>query len=147
MSLQIDAKPLTEGSKAIPTHARAADAGFDLHATISATIKPFERILVPCGFAMAIPEGYAGLVLPRSGLASKHGITVANAPGLIDSNYRGEVMACLVNLDPNEAFKIEVGDRIAQLLIIKVPDAEFNMQEDLSATERGAAGFGSSGLL
>lgn len=146
MTSRIDVKLLADGVEAIPAHTRAGDAGFDLHATINTTIKPFERVMVPCGFAMAIPEGHAGLVLPRSGLASKHGITVANAPGLIDSNYRGEVMACMVNLDPNEPFVVQIGDRIAQLLIIKVPEVEFVPQDDLSDTERGSAGFGSSGL-
>ena len=109
-------------------------------------LQPFERKLVPCGITVAIPAGYAGFVLPRSGLAAKHGISLVNAPGLIDSNYRGEIKAILVNLDPREPFEIKRGDRIAQLAIMRVAEAVFEPCEDLPATDRGTGGFGSSGI-
>lgn len=95
---------------------------------------------------MAIPSGYAGFVLPRSGLAIKHGVSLVNAPGLIDSNYRGEIQAILVNLDPQSEFAIKRGDRIAQLVVMRVPDAAFDVCAELPDTERGAGGFGSSGV-
>lgn len=118
----------------------------DLCATTPFEVKPFERALVPCGIAVALPPGYAGFVIPRSGLALKRGITLVNSPGLIDSNYRGEIKAILMNLDPHETFLIEQGDRIAQLVIVRVEEASFVLSDDLSSTERGAGGFGSSGL-
>ncbi|MFR5617239.1 MAG: dUTP diphosphatase, partial [Eggerthella lenta] len=93
-----------------------------------------------------IPSGYAGFVLPRSGLAIKHGVSLVNAPGLIDSNYRGEIQAILVNLDPQSEFAIKRGDRIAQLVVMRVPDAAFDVCAELPDTERGAGGFGSSGV-
>ena len=130
----------------VPAYAYAGDAGVDLRATCDDTLQPFERKLVPCGIAVAIPRGYAGFVLPRSGLAIKHGVSLVNAPGLIDSNYRGEIQAILVNLDPQNAFEIKRGDRIAQLVIMRVPDAAFDVCGELPETERGAGGFGSSGM-
>ena len=116
----------------VPAYAYVGDAGVDLRATCDDILKPFERKLVPCGIAVAIPSGYAGFVLPRSGLAIKHGVSLVNAPGLIDSNYRGEIQAILVNLDPQSEFAIKRGDRIAQLVVMRVPDAAFD----------GAAGYG-----
>ena len=101
---------------------------------------------MPCGISIAIPEGYAGFVLPRSGLAVKHGISLVNAPGLIDSNYRGEIKAVLVNLDPREPFEIKHGDRIAQLVVMRVENVRFENCEALSESGRGAGGFGSSGI-
>ena len=102
----------------VPAYAHAGDAGLDLRSAVEVLIEPMARTIVPCGFAIAIPEGYGGLVLPRSGLATKHGITVPNSPGLIDSGYRGEMMVSLVNLDATEPFLVEAGMRIAQLVKI-----------------------------
>lgn len=129
-----------------PDYAHEGDAGLDLRSVEALTLKPFERALVPCGFALAIPEGYAGLVIPRSGLAAKHGITVVNAPGLIDSGYRGEVKVILMNLDPTEPFDIHVGDRIAQLMIVEAPPVAVHCVDELDDTQRGQGGFGSSGI-
>lgn len=128
-----------------PTYAHVGDAGLDLRAAEDAVLAPLERRLVACGIAVAIPDGYAGFVLPRSGLAARHGISIVNAPGLIDSNYRGEIKAILINLDPNEPFAIARGDRIAQLVIMQTPPVTLEEHEDLSETERGEGGFGSSG--
>ena len=130
----------------VPACAYVGDAGVDLRATCDDVLQPFERKLVPCGIAVAIPAGYAGFVLPRSGLAIKHGVSLVNAPGLIDSNYRGEIQAILVNLDPHTPFEIKRGDRIAQLVIMAVPDIAFEPVETLPDTDRGAGGFGSSGV-
>ena len=129
-----------------PAYAYVGDAGVDLRSTEDAVLKPFERRLVPTGIALAIPAGYAGLVLPRSGLAIKHGISLVNAPGLIDSNYRGEVKAVLVNLDSENAYEIKRGDRIAQLVIMRVPNVTLEACEELSDSCRGQGGFGSSGV-
>lgn len=130
----------------IPQTAYQGDAGVDLRSAERIVLKPHERAMVPTGLAIALPSGYAGFVLPRSGLAAKHGISIVNAPGLIDSNYRGELKVILVNTDPNEAFTIEVGDRIAQLIVMPVPMIEFEQVETLPESERGESGFGSSGI-
>ena len=130
----------------VPSYAYAGDAGMDLRSAEDLVLKPFERKAVSCGIALAIPAGYAGFVLPRSGLAAKHGISIVNAPGLIDSNYRGEVKAVLVNLDANKDFTISRGDRIAQLVIMAVPSVELAVVATLDDTDRGAGGFGSSGV-
>lgn len=130
----------------MPAYAYVGDAGMDLRAAEGAVLAPFERKLVSCGIALAIPQGYAGFVLPRSGLAAKHGISIVNAPGLIDSNYRGEIKAILVNLDPKNEFVIAHGDRIAQLVIMAVPAVTTTEVDELDETERGAGGFGSSGV-
>ena len=130
----------------MPAYAYVGDAGLDLRAAEDAVLAPFERKLVSCGIAIAIPPGYAGFVLPRSGLAAKHGISIVNAPGLIDSNYRGEVKAILVNLDPHNDFAISHGDRIAQLVIMEVPSVEVQEVDELGDTVRGSGGFGSSGV-
>ena len=119
----------------VPAYAYVGDAGVDLRATCDDILKPFERKLVPCGIAVAIPSGYAGFVLPRSGLAIKHGVSLVNAPGLIDSNYRGEIQAILVNLDPQSEFAIKRGDRIAQLVVMRVPDAAFDVCAELPDTK------------
>lgn len=103
-------------------------------------------MLVPTGLAMAIPQGYAGYVLPRSGLANRHGVTCLNAPGLIDSGYRGEVSVLLVNTDSTETFVVHRGDRIAQIVFMPVPTAQFSVVQELSATARGNGGFGSTGV-
>lgn len=130
----------------MPAYAYVGDAGLDLRSAENAVLKPFERKAVSCGIAIAIPEGHAGFVMPRSGLAVKHGISIVNAPGLIDSNYRGEVKVILVNLDPSAPFEVKRGDRIAQLVILQVPSVELQPKDELDETERGAGGFGSSGV-
>ena len=130
----------------LPAYAYEGDAGLDLRSAEDAVLKPFERKAVSCGIAVAIPQGYAGFVLPRSGLAVKHGISIVNAPGLIDSGYRGEIKAILVNLDPDNEFAIHVGDRIAQLVIMPVPPVRTVEADELDETVRGAGGFGSSGV-
>jgi dUTP pyrophosphatase len=129
----------------LPTRAHASDAGFDLHALQGATLRPGERAMVPTGIAIALPEGHAGLVLPRSGLAARHGIALVNAPGLIDEGYRGELRVLLLNTDRTEPFAIAPGDRIAQLVLVRVSLTEPVEVEALDATERGDGGFGSSG--
>ena len=129
----------------LPEFAHPGDAGADLTASESVTIEPGERALVPTGLAVAIPEGFAGFVLPRSGLAIRSGITVINAPGLIDSGYRGELRVGLVNLG-DSVFVIEAGDRIAQLVIMAVTRPEFVEVDDLDETLRGSGGFGSTGV-
>ncbi len=128
-----------------PSRAHDGDAGFDLYAVEGAVLAPGERASVGTGIAVAIPEGLAGLVLPRSGLAAKHGITIPNAPGLIDSGYRGEVRVLLLNTDPRESFSVAPGDRIAQLVLVRHESPELTEVGSLEETRRGAAGFGSSG--
>lgn len=130
----------------MPAYAYVGDAGLDLRAAEDAVLKPFERKMVSCGIAIAIPQSYAGFVMPRSGLAAKHGISIVNAPGLIDSNYRGEIKAILINLDAQNDFEIAHGDRIAQLVIMAVPPVVLEEAEELDDTVRGAGGFGSSGV-
>ena len=130
----------------LPRQQHTDDAGYDLHARDDVVIAPNGgRALVPTGLAIAIPSGYAGFVLPRSGLALKHGVTCLNAPGLIDSLYRGEVKVLLVNTDPAEEFAVHRGDRIAQLVIQKVEYVEWEAVESLDSTTRDAFGFGSTG--
>lgn len=129
-----------------PAYAHPGDAALDLRAAEDGAIAPFERTVVSCGFALAIPEGYAGLVIPRSGLAAKHGISIVNAPGLIDSGYRGEVKVVLVNLDARETFLFQKGDRIAQLMIVAAPSVTLHNTDQLEDSPRGACGFGSSGI-
>ena len=129
----------------LPTRAHEGDAGLDLYSAESARLEPGERVSVGTGIALAIPPGHAGLVLPRSGLAARHGISVVNAPGLIDSGYRGEVRVLLLNTDRADPFEIEAGDRIAQLLVTPYAGAEVVEATDLDQTVRGAGGFGSSG--
>ena len=128
----------------IPAHAHPGDGGVDLCARSAAELGPGERSVVSTGVAVAIPDGFAGLVTPRSGLAARHGISVVNGPGLIDSGYRGEIKVVLVNLS-DEPFLIERGDRIAQLVVIPVAVQEFEIVDELPGTSRGAGGFGSTG--
>ena len=130
----------------LPSYAHAGDAGMDLRSTETVTLQPFERRLVATGLAVAIPDGYAGLVLPRSGLAIKKGLTVANTPGLIDAHYRGELKVIAINVDPQNPVTIEAGDRIAQLVIQRIPEVRLLEVEELDHTDRGAGGFGSSGI-
>lgn len=129
----------------LPQRANEGDAGLDLCAAEEAHIGPGERWKVGTGLAVEIPEGHAGLVLPRSGLAARHGISLVNAPGLIDSGYRGEVAVLLLNNDPAEIFRVAPGDRIAQLVIVPIATPDPIEVDELSETERGAGGFGSSG--
>jgi dUTP pyrophosphatase len=129
----------------IPTRAHEGDAGLDLYAAESATIAPGERATVATGIAVWIPAGFAGLVLPRSGLAARHGIALVNAPGLIDSGYRGEVKVLLLNTDRADTFEVSPGDRIAQLLLSPVTEARPVEVSELELSARGAGGFGSSG--
>jgi dUTP diphosphatase len=128
----------------LPGRAYAGDAGLDLAACEGAILEPGERALVGTGLAVAIPDGYAGFVQPRSGLATKHGISIVNTPGLIDSGYRGELRITLLNTDPRETFVVEPGMRIAQLVILPIPELELVEVEELPASERGVRGFGSS---
>jgi dUTP pyrophosphatase len=129
----------------LPGAQHAGDAGLDLRSTIDVEVGPGERMMVPTGVAVAIPEGHAGVVLPRSGLASKQGLTLANAPGLIDAGYRGELICAVVNLDRTESVRIAKGDRIAQLVIVAVPAVEPSWIEELPGSSRGEGGFGSTG--
>lgn len=130
----------------LPSRAREGDAGLDLMAGKNVTVGPGERALVGTGLAVAIPAGHAGLVLPRSGLASRKGLTLANAPGLIDSGYRGEVTIAVVNLDRREPVEIRQGDRIAQLLVVPLAEVDAVAVEELPESARGSGGFGSSGV-
>jgi dUTP pyrophosphatase len=129
----------------LPARAYAGDAGLDLSACERVELAPGERAAVSTGLAVAIPEGYAGFVQPRSGLAVKHGISIVNTPGLIDAGYRGEVLVVLLNTDPREPFVVEAGARVAQLVILPVPGVAVAEVDELPATERGPRGHGSSG--
>jgi len=134
-----------EADLQVPEYAKPGDAGVDLRSRVDVTIEPGERALVPTGLRIAIPDGYAGFVQPRSGLALRHGITCLNSPGLIDSGYRGELAVLLINTDRTEAFRIERGERIAQLVIQAVASASFVEVADLDDSARGAGGFGHTG--
>lgn len=129
-----------------PAYAKPGDAGADLRSRVDFELEPGERALVPTGVAIALPEGYVGLVHPRSGLATKNGITIVNAPGTVDSGYRGELMVTLLNTDKTKSFHVQRGDRIAQLVIQKYEHATFTVVDELEQTERGSSGFGSSGI-
>ena len=128
----------------LPTRAYDGDAGLDLAACERVELGPGERSVVPTGLAVAIPEGYAGFVQPRSGLAARHGLTIVNTPGLIDSGYRGELQVTLLNTDREEAFTVEPGMRIAQLVVLPIPELELVEVDELPESERGVRGFGSS---
>jgi dUTP pyrophosphatase len=129
---------------ALPARAYTGDAGFDLAACERVELGPGERAMVPTGLAVAIPEGYAGFVQPRSGLAARNGLTIVNTPGLVDSGYRGELQVILLNTDRERSFVVEPGMRIAQLLVVPVAELELEEVEELPASERGVRGFGSS---
>jgi dUTP pyrophosphatase len=137
-------KRLSDAAR-VPTRAHDGDAGMDLYAAEATRLAPGARASVGTGIAISIPDGHAGLVLPRSGLAARHGISVVNAPGLIDSGYRGEVRVLLLNTDTSDAFEVRVGDRIAQLLVTPYAADEPVEVSDLEQTVRGEGGFGSSG--
>lgn len=129
----------------LPSYAYAGDAGLDLRSSEDVVLRPFERRLISTGLAIAIPDGYAGFVQPRSGLALKRGLSMANTPGLVDAHYRGELKVCAINLDPEEDIVISRGERIAQLVMQRVPTVSLKELDELDQTDRGAAGFGSSG--
>jgi dUTP pyrophosphatase len=128
----------------VPTRAYAGDAGLDLASCERVELAPGARALVGTGLAVAIPDGYAGFVQPRSGLAAKHGISIVNTPGLVDSGYRGELRVALLNTDTRETFVVEPGMRIAQLVVMPVPELEPVVVDELPESERGVRGFGSS---
>ena len=129
----------------LPAARHPGDAGLDLCANADVEVLPGERAMIPTGVSVAIPDGHAGLVLPRSGLASAHGLTLANSPGLIDAGYRGEVIVAAVNLDRSEAVKVGRGDRIAQLVVVALPSVAPAWVDELPDSRRGTAGFGSTG--
>ena len=129
----------------LPARAYEADAGLDLSACERVELAPGERALISTGLAVAIPDGYAGFVQPRSGLAARNGVSIVNSPGLVDAGYRGEVLVILVNTDARETFVVEPGMRIAQLVVVPVPQVEVDEVDELPASERGARGHGSSG--
>ncbi|MBV9606735.1 MAG: dUTP diphosphatase [Solirubrobacterales bacterium] len=134
-----------DGRARLPTRAYPGDAGLDLYALEDAVLEPGRRASIPTGIAVEIPDGEAGLVLARSGLAARHGIALVNAPGLIDSGYRGEIRVLLLNTDRDEVFRIAAGDRIAQLVLVRVQTPAVEEVEELAVSERGGGGFGSSG--
>ena len=128
-----------------PEYAHIGDAGLDLYSAVDCILRPSERRKVPTGIKIAIPEGYAGFVQPKSGLAIKNGLSLVNTPGLIDSGYRGEICAILINLDPEEDCVIKRGDKICQLVIQRVENVEIEITDELENTSRGEGGFGSTG--
>jgi dUTP pyrophosphatase len=129
----------------LPSYAHPGDAGADLLSRVDVTLAPGQRVLVPTGLAIALPEGYAAFTHPRSGLAARHGITIVNAPGTVDAGYRGELLVNLVNLDPEEPFEVRRGDRIAQLVIQRVAEVDFVDVDSLPESSRGETGHGASG--
>lgn len=137
--------PTVAAAPHIPTYAHAGDAGADLRTTHDVTLQPGERALVGTGVRVALPEGHVGLITPRSGLAARHGLSVVNSPGIIDSGYRGEIKVSLINLDPAEPLTLLAGDRIAQLVVMPFVSAVFTQVDTLDDTSRGAGGYGSTG--
>jgi dUTP pyrophosphatase len=142
--VRIALKRLREDAR-LPTRAHGDDAGLDLYAVDACTIGPGERAVVPTGIAIELPGRHAGLVVPRSGLAAKHGISVVNAPGIIDAGYRGEVKVLLLNTDPSEPFEVAPGDRIAQLIVTRIETPDLVEVDELEPRRRSNGGFGSSG--
>jgi dUTP pyrophosphatase len=131
----------------LPRYALPGDAGFDICTSVDVTLEPGERAVVPTGIALALPDGYAAFVHPRSGLAARHGLTVVNAPGTIDAGYRGEVKVCLLNTDAREPVSLRRGDRIAQIVVQRVARAVLHEAEILPDSHRGEAGYGSTGTV
>ena len=129
----------------LPTYAYQGDAGLDLRASETVTVPPLSRVLIPTGLAIAIPDGFAGFVQPRSGMALKQGLTIANTPGLIDAHYRGELKIIAFNINRDQEVRVERGERIAQLVIQEVPVVDLCEVDELDETDRGTGGFGSSG--
>ncbi len=144
MTLKLNVKRLHD-DVVLPSYAYSGDAGLDLRSYEDVELKPFERKLISTGLAVAIPDGYAGFVQPRSGLAAKLGLSIVNTPGLIDAHYRGELKVILINLDAESSVALKKGERIAQLVIQKVPVVELVEVDELDETDRGTGGFGSSG--
>ena len=142
--MRLNVRRLDPGAR-LPTRAHPEDAGLDLYALEAATLPPGARAEIPTGIAVEIPAGHAGLVVPRSGLAARHGISLVNAPGLIDSGYRGELRVLLMNTDRQSDYRVARGDRVAQLVIVAVALAAVSEVAELAESARGAAGFGSSG--
>ena len=142
-SIRLEVRRLRDDVE-LPIRAYDGDAGIDLVAAEAQRLEPGERAVIGTGLSVAIPAGYAGLVLPRSGLAARHGLTIVNAPGLVDSGYRGEVRVILLNTDRTESFTVEQGMRIAQLLLVAVPEGDLVEVDELPVSERGVRGFGSS---
>lgn len=136
---------LTDPDLPVPSYAHPGDAGADLVTRVDVTIAPGERVTVPTGVAIALPEGYVGFVVPRSGLAARHGLTIVNAPGTVDAGYRGELRVTLLNTDAAEPITLARGDRVAQLVVQRVDRARFVLAERLPGSHRGESGFGSSG--
>lgn len=132
-------------SGTIPEYSHPGDAGADLHAAEAAQLAPGQRVTVGTGVSIALPDGYVGFVVPRSGLAARHGITIVNSPGTVDAGYRGEIRVTLLNTDASEAYAVAVGDRIAQLIVQPITRARFVQVERLPGSERGESGFGSTG--
>lgn len=130
---------------ALPVYAHPGDAGADLVSTEDVVLGPGERATVPTGLSVALPNGYVGFVVPRSGLAMRHGITIVNSPGTVDAGYRGEIRVTLLNTDSDESYAISAGDRIAQLIVMALPRVRFVDVERLPGSERGEGGFGSTG--
>ncbi|MBO9578871.1 MAG: dUTP diphosphatase [Microbacteriaceae bacterium] len=141
-----DVVPVLIASGETPTYSHPGDAGADLHSAEALTIEPGRRATVGTGVSIALPDGYVAFVVPRSGLASKRGITIVNSPGTVDAGYRGELRVTLLNTDLDEPFEIAVGDRIAQLIVMPVSRAEFVRVERLPGSHRGEGGFGSTGI-
>lgn len=143
--MELRIKRLDDGLP-LPRYAHEGDAGLDLYCAEDVTLDPGERALIPTGLAIAIPEGYAGFVQPRSGLAIKHGLSLVNTPGLIDSHYRGELKVIAINLDPRTPITLKRGDKVAQLVIQQVCRCTLIEVDELDATARGEGGFGSTGI-
>lgn len=143
--MEMPIKRLDEGLP-LPQYAHEGDAGLDLFSAVDVTIEPGQRVLIPTGIAVAIPEGFAGFVQPRSGLAIRNGLSLVNTPGLIDSHYRGEIKVIAINLDPEEPIVIERGQKTAQLVIQAVERVDLKEVDDLDETVRGDGGFGSTGV-
>lgn len=142
--MKLEFRRLHEKAK-LPVKAHETDAGLDLTSTIDFELAPGQRSAIPTGLAVVIPDGHCGLVLPRSGTAANHGVTLVNSPGLIDAGYRGELRVLLLNTDTRELFRGSIGDRIAQLVVVAIPDIETTWTEALPPSKRGDGGFGSSG--
>jgi dUTP pyrophosphatase len=141
--IELEVLRVREGAR-VPDRAYSGDAGLDLATCEPITVGPGQRAIVPTGIAVAIPDGYAGFVQPRSGLAARHGIAVVNSPGLIDSGYRGEIQVVILNTDGEHTFTADAGERIAQLVVLQVPELSVREVEALPESERGVRGFGSS---
>ncbi|MDF2497374.1 MAG: deoxyuridine 5-triphosphate nucleotidohydrolase [Arthrobacter koreensis] len=142
--MKVQLKMLDDGLEA-PSYAHPGDAGADLRARVDVELAPGQRVLVPTGVSIALPFGYVALIHPRSGLATRHGLTIVNAPGTVDAGYRGEISVTLLNTDAAETIRLKRGDRIAQMVIQRVETAEFEPVAELSDSVRGAGGFGSTG--